>query len=53
MTTQTILEMSGRLHMPALGLDEIKQQQPAFDLIPYAEATRRACVALRDAEGAV
>ena len=32
---------------------EMREQQAAFDLIPYAEAARRACVALRDAEGAV
>ncbi|HKU48067.1 MAG TPA: GspE/PulE family protein [Burkholderiales bacterium] len=47
------MELSGRLHMPALTLDELRGQEAAFDLIAYAEAARRACVALRDAGGTV
>jgi general secretion pathway protein E len=49
----TIAELALRLHMPLVGPEEIRSRQPAFDLIPYAEAARRACVALRDAEGAL
>ncbi|HEV3008026.1 MAG TPA: GspE/PulE family protein [Burkholderiales bacterium] len=39
--------------MPAVSLDEIRGQQAAFDLVPYGEAARRACVALRDSDGVV
>jgi general secretion pathway protein E len=46
-------ELSTKLRMPVVTLDELKEQQPAFDLIPYSEAARRACVALRDDEGSV
>lgn len=53
MSAENLMELSGRLHLPALTLDELRAQAAAFDLIPYAEAARRACVALRDAEGAV
>jgi general secretion pathway protein E len=49
----TIAELATRLHMPLVGLDAIRERQPAFDLIPYAEAARRACFALRGADGAV
>jgi general secretion pathway protein E len=48
-----IAELSSRLRMPALSLQQIRLQQPAFDLVPYAEAARRACVALRAADGAI
>jgi general secretion pathway protein E len=48
-----IEELSTRLRMPALGLQDIQERQPAFDLIAYAEAVRRGCVALRDDDGAV
>jgi general secretion pathway protein E len=47
----TIAELAMRLHMPVIGPDEIRARQAAFDLIPYAEAARRACVALRGADG--
>ena len=39
--------------MPGLDLDQMRAQQPAFDLIAYGEASRRACVALRSADGAL
>jgi general secretion pathway protein E len=48
-----IEELSARLRVPVVSLQELLLQQPAFDLIPYAEAVRRACIALRDAGGAV
>ncbi len=53
MKMEEIAELSARLHMPAIDLDAMRRQQPAFDLIPYAEASRRACVALRDSVGEV
>ena len=49
----TFTELAARLHMPVVGLDEIRERQAAFDLVPYAEAARRACCALRDDNGAL
>ncbi|HEX6690967.1 MAG TPA: ATPase, T2SS/T4P/T4SS family, partial [Burkholderiales bacterium] len=39
--------MSLELHMPPISLAEMRAQAPAFDAVPYAEALRRCCVALR------
>ena len=48
-----LLRLSLTLRMPAATLEELRQERPCFDLIPYAEATRRCCVALRSAQGAL
>jgi general secretion pathway protein E len=53
MVMENIADLSAKLRMPAISLDQLLEQQVAFDLIPYSEAARRACIALRDAEGAV
>ncbi len=53
MMAGNIAELSAKLRMPAVALDELRELQAAFDLIPYSEAARRSCIALRDAEGAV
>jgi len=45
--------LSAALHMPAVSLDEMLGEHPAFELIPYAEASRRGCVALRSNDGAL
>jgi general secretion pathway protein E len=45
--------LAGTLRMPAATLEELRAETPAFDLIPYAEASRRCCVALRSADGAL
>ena len=37
--------------MPAISAAEMRALAPAFDAVPYAEALRRACVALRAEEG--
>jgi general secretion pathway protein E len=39
------------LHMPAISAAEMRALAPAFDAVPYAEALRRACVALRAESG--
>jgi general secretion pathway protein E len=49
----SIRELSARLRLPTIGIDAMRAEAPAFDLIPYSEAARRACVALRDGDGAV
>jgi general secretion pathway protein E len=49
--TEALQELSARLRMPASDLDALRALAPAFDLIPFAEASRRGCVAARDADG--
>ncbi len=44
-------EVSERLHLAAIALEEMRALAPAFEAIPYGEALRRACVALRAADG--
>ena len=53
MVMENIADLSAKLRMPAISPEQLLEQQAAFDLIPYSEAARRACIALRDAEGAV
>jgi general secretion pathway protein E len=48
-----IAALSAKLHMPALTLEEMCAENPAFDLLPYADAARRGCVALRNGHGVV
>ncbi len=53
LTHEDIAELSAKLHMPALSFEEMCAEEPAFDVLPYAEAARRRCVALRNAHGVV
>jgi len=46
-----LLRLSLTLRMPATTLEELRREQPAFEAVPYAEATRRNCAALRDEAG--
>ena len=39
------------LHMPPISAAEMRELAPAFDAVPYAEALRRACIALRAGSG--
>jgi general secretion pathway protein E len=50
---EVVSHLSQALHMPAVSLDELCAAEAAFDLVPYGEATRRGCIALRGDEGAV
>jgi general secretion pathway protein E len=50
MVAENIAELSARLRMPCI---ELGEQAPAFDLVSYAEAARRSCVAVRDADGCI
>src|SRR5204862_2783879 len=50
---EVVSHLSQALHMPGVTLDEVCGAEAAFDLVPYAEAARRGCVALRNAEGAL
>jgi general secretion pathway protein E len=42
---------SPELHMPPITAAEMRELAPAFDAVPYGEALRRACVALRAGSG--
>jgi len=53
MVMENLADLSARLRMPAIALEQLLEQHAAFDLVPYSEAARRTCVALRDADGAV
>src|SRR5690606_19791733 len=44
-----LARLSATVRIPAITLEDMRAGAPAFDLIPYAEATRRGCVALRPA----
>src|SRR5437763_3440600 len=48
-----VKHLSQALHMPAMSAAEMAALGAAFDLVPYAEASRRGCVALRGTEGDV
>jgi general secretion pathway protein E len=48
-----VARLGATLRIPAVTLEDMRADTPAFDLIPYAEATRRCCIALRAADGAV
>ena len=50
MIAENIAELSARLRMPCI---ELGEQAPAFDLVSYAEAARRSCVAVRDADDCI
>ena len=51
--TEALLELSQRLRMPAAGLEALRGLAPAFDLVPFAEASRRGCLVAREADGSV
>ena len=51
--TAFVSRLALTLQLPAVALDDLRAQSPAFDVIPYAEASRRSCIALRDADGAL
>jgi general secretion pathway protein E len=46
-----VAELVARFRMPAIGLDEMRACSPAFDVVSYAEAARRHCLALRSPAG--
>jgi len=51
MITREIADLAASLRIQAIDLIELHASQPAFDVIPYAEAARRGCVAVRDFAG--
>jgi general secretion pathway protein E len=49
--TESLEQLSETLRIAAIALDEMRAETPDFDAIPFAEAVRRNCVALRAADG--
>jgi general secretion pathway protein E len=49
--TLDLERVSESLRIAAIALEEMRAAAPAFDAIPFAEATRRSCAALRAADG--
>ena len=43
--------LAEKLHLAGIALGYMRELAPAFDAIPYGEALRRCCVALRAADG--
>jgi general secretion pathway protein E len=51
--SEFIARVALAVRIPATVLEDMREDEPAFDLIPYAEAARRGCVALRASDGGV
>ena len=51
--TEFVSRLALTLRLPAVALDDMRAASPAFDVIPYAEASRRLCIALRGTDGTV
>ena len=49
--TENVEELSEALRIASISLEQMRAERPAFDAVPFAEATRRSCVALRAADG--
>ena len=43
--------LAATLRLARLSMAELRQAEPAFELLPFAECSRRGCVLLRTAEG--
>ena len=48
---ESLEQISDTLRIAAIAPDEMRECSPAFDAIPFAEASRRGCVALRAGDG--
>jgi general secretion pathway protein E len=48
---ELMARLSSTLRLPVSTLEDLRSGTPAFDLIPYADAARRCCLALRAADG--
>jgi general secretion pathway protein E len=51
MIDREIADLAASLRIAAIGLPELHASQPAFDVVAYADAARRGCVAVRNAAG--
>jgi general secretion pathway protein E len=48
---ELMARLSSTLRLPISTLEDLRAGTPAFDLIPYADAARRGCLALRAPDG--
>ncbi|MGE5639337.1 MAG: GspE/PulE family protein [Clostridia bacterium] len=48
--SEFVQQLAETLRLPVATLEDLRAAEPAFDLVPYAEAARRACVALRSGD---
>jgi len=46
-----VARLAAIFRIPALSLDEARPLRPAFDAVPYTDARRRSCAALRGSDG--
>ena len=46
-----VARLAATLRIAGATLEEMRLEEPAFDVIPFAEASRRSCVALRSPHG--
>jgi general secretion pathway protein E len=49
--TEFVARLALTLRLPAVALDDMRADTAAFELVPYAEASRRSCLALRAHDG--
>jgi len=52
-TSDFMARLAATFHYPALSMRELDALEPAFDIVSYAEASRRSCIALRGANEGV
>ena len=45
--------LAATLHYPAAAMEDLRRMAPAFDVLPFAEAMERQCLALRDQNDAL
>jgi general secretion pathway protein E len=51
--TAFVSRLALTLQLTPVALDDMRVQSPAFDVVPYAEASRRGCIALRAGDGSL
>ncbi|MFM9967936.1 MAG: GspE/PulE family protein [Burkholderiales bacterium] len=50
---ESLAALADHYRYPIISMEQLQRLQPAFDLIPFAEAAKRQCLVLRDARGAL
>jgi general secretion pathway protein E len=50
---ELVSRMAAALDLPAIGYAQLTAAEPAFDALPFSEASRRRCVAVRGEDGAL
>jgi general secretion pathway protein E len=50
---ELLARSAGALGLPVVGYGEIAAMKPAFEVVPFVDAARRRCLAVRSADGAL